>query len=220
MKTREKKKQKKVRAWKKPINFLLLIILGTLLIKGAAALGFLSHIKDTHSAWFATTEVMAENQNDQETQDAKVLSSNLESRETYSSLASSSHSLSYGDHLSALEKRESELRRRERELQQKEELLNKMEEDVQQKFEALSAIQKEIQDFQAERSSQRNARIRSLVRIYESMKPREAAQLLENMEEQLVVNIISTMNTEVAANILATMDTQKAARISQVLSAP
>ncbi|GEM_PF-2109491 len=220
MKSNEKKKQKKGRGWKRSINFLLVAILGILLFKGVAALGFLSHIKDMHAAWLGTTEVMAENQKDQAPEDSMTFPVNGDGRERHSLLASSSHSLSYSSQLKMLERRESELRHRERELQQKEELLKKMEEDVQQKFEALSAIQKEIQEFHAERSSQRNARIRSLVRIYESMKPREAAQLLENMEEQLVVNIIATMNTEVAASILASMSTQKAARISQVLSAP
>ncbi len=219
-KTSEDSTKIRGRGWKKSIRCLLLIVLAAILVKGAVALGFLSFIKDRHSAWLSTTEVLAEDRKGSKEARSTAPGGDLPKQESERLIVASGGAAPHSARSGHLDIRESELMRRQRELEQKEETLKKMEQDVQKKFEELNAIQKEIQDYQAERASQKNARIRSLVKIYESMKPKEAAKLLENLEEQLVVNIISTMNTEAAASILAVMDTKKAAKISQVLSTP
>jgi flagellar motility protein MotE (MotC chaperone) len=117
-----------------------------------------------------------------------------------------------------LETRNAELNKKEEQLKQKEEYLSQMEQQVEGKLKELLAIQKEIQAFRAEREENQNAKVRSLAKIYGTMKPKEAAKLLENLEEQLVVEVISTMNATEAANILSNMDVKKAAKISQALS--
>ena len=117
-----------------------------------------------------------------------------------------------------LETRNAELNKKEEQLKQKEEYLAQMEQQVENKLKELLAIQKEIQVFRAEREENQSSKVRSLAKIYGTMKPKEAAKLLENLEEPLVVEVISTMSATEAANILSNMDVKKAAKISQALS--
>lgn len=211
---------------KRSLSVAFFFILSVLVVKGALGLGLLTFSGDKHFSWFSAREVMAQEQKSKKDaaapNDVKAAPSVAPSAQVNSGphVALADTATSSADKISVLEKREMELMRRERDLQQKEEYIKKMEQDVQKKFEALSGIQKEIQNYRAERESQKSAKIKSLVKIYESMKSKEAAKLLENLDEQLVVVVISNMNTEAAANILAVMETKKGAKISQVLSTP
>ncbi len=120
--------------------------------------------------------------------------------------------------LTHIEQREAELKRKEELLRQKEEYLSKMEQEVEKKLKDLLSIQKEIQAYRNEKEQSQNTKIRSLAKIYGTMKPKEAAKLLDNLEEHLVVSVISTMSADEAANILGNMDVKKAAKISESLS--
>lgn len=133
-------------------------------------------------------------------------------------LAATAASSAMTDMVTHLEQREAEVKKNEEQLRQKEEYLSKMEQEVEKKLKELISIQKEIQAYHAEKAESQSAKIRSLAKIYGTMKPKEAAKLLENLEEQLVVNIISTMTADEAGNILGNMDIKKAAKISESLS--
>ncbi|MGV8074038.1 MAG: MotE family protein [Syntrophobacteraceae bacterium] len=122
------------------------------------------------------------------------------------------------DIVSHLERREAELKRKEEQLNQKEKYLAHMEKEVEKKLKELTTMQKEVQAYRSEKEEVQNAKVRSLAKIYGSMKPKEAAKLLENLEDPLVVNVISTMTPEEAATIMANMDVKKAAKISESLS--
>ena len=122
------------------------------------------------------------------------------------------------DMVTQLERREAEVKKREEQLRQKEEYLSKLEQETERKLKELIAIQKEIQAYRLEKEDAQNGKIRSLAKIYGTMKPKDAAKLLENLDEQLVVNVISTMTPDEAGNILGNMDIKKAAKISESLS--
>lgn len=118
---------------------------------------------------------------------------------------------------SFIQQKEAELKRREEQLASKEQYLAKMEKEVEQKLKELMAVQKEIQVYRAEKDESQNGRVRSLAKIYGTMKPKEAAKLLENLDEKLVMSVISTMSSDEAAGILSNMDVKKAAKISEAL---
>lgn len=122
------------------------------------------------------------------------------------------------DTVAHLEQREAELKKREESVRQKEEYLSKLEQETEKKLKELIVIQKEIQAYRAEKEEAQNGRIRSLAKIYGTMKPKEAAKLLENLDDQLVVSVISTMTPDEAGTILGNMDIKKAAKISESLS--
>ncbi len=117
-----------------------------------------------------------------------------------------------------LEKREAELKLKEEALKQKEEYLNQMSKDIEKKLNDLIVVQKEVQAYRAQQEDSQSAKARILVKIYETMKPKEAAKLMENLDDKLVVTIISAMGANEAAAILSNMDVKKAAKISEVLS--
>ena len=55
-----------------------------------------------------------------------------------------------------------------------------------------------------------------LARVYQAMKPREAAQILETLDENLCVDIFKSMTDDrQKARILASMEIEKATRLSQ-----
>lgn len=120
--------------------------------------------------------------------------------------------------ISALQQKEEELRKKEEQLKEKEERLTRIEKEVEQKVKDLLAIQKDIQAARAEKQENQVTKVRSLAKIYGTMKPKEAAKLLDNLDDKLVMNIISTMTPDEAAAILSLMEVKKAAKISEALS--
>jgi flagellar motility protein MotE (MotC chaperone) len=145
--------------------------------------------------------------------------SSVASSQNHATLASvQAGEVSIPDMMAHLQQKESELNRKEELMRQREAYLSKMKLEVEEKLKELIGLQKEIQAYRTEKQENQNAQIRSLSKIYGSMKPKEAAKLLENLDDTLVVNIISTMNAPEAANILANMDIKKAAKISERLS--
>jgi flagellar motility protein MotE (MotC chaperone) len=122
------------------------------------------------------------------------------------------------DAISFLQQKEADIQRREELLKEKEEHIAKVEKEVEQKVKDLLAIQKEIQASRNEKQESQNTKVRSLAKIYGTMKPKEAAKLFENLDDKLVMGIISTMTPDEAAAILALMEVKKAAKISEALS--
>lgn len=120
--------------------------------------------------------------------------------------------------ITALQQKEQEIRRREELVREKEEQLARLEKEIEQKVKDLLAMQKEIQAARNEKQDAQNTKVRSLSKIYGTMKPKEAAKLMENLDDRLVMGIISTMTPDEAAAILSLMEVKKAAKISEALS--
>jgi flagellar motility protein MotE (MotC chaperone) len=59
--------------------------------------------------------------------------------------------------------------------------------------------------------------ISKLAKMYEGMKPREAAKIAAKLDVDLLVQIIPRMKERAAAKLLAAMETSKAVRITQRL---
>jgi flagellar motility protein MotE (MotC chaperone) len=218
-------KQKSKRKFR-TLSVTLLLLLGVLLLKLSLTVGnFATPKKDGGLSLFAS-EVMAEDAKGDTKGKAKKPAASGKDKGTpeasQTGNASESNnrpsSTSVPEMISHLQRRDAELTKKEEQLKQKEEYLAQMEQEVEKKLKDLMAVQKEIQTFRAEREEGQLAKVRSLSKIYGTMKPKEAAKLLENLEENLVVEVISTMSAAEAANILSNMDVKKAAKISQALS--
>ena len=133
-------------------------------------------------------------------------------------IAKSRPGASTTESLSAFQQKEIEIRKKEEQLREKEERLNKLEKEVEQKVKDLLTLQKEVQSVRSEKQETQSTKVRSLAKIYGTMKPKEAAKLMENLDDKLVMGIISTMTPDEAAAILALMEVKKAAKISEALS--
>lgn len=77
--------------------------------------------------------------------------------------------------------------------------------------------QKQIEEQAKAREAAEKKRISKLARIYDNMKPEEAAKALNDVSLDTVVLILQKMNEANAGQVIAKMDSSKAARITQML---
>lgn len=120
--------------------------------------------------------------------------------------------------LQTLGQRRAELDRRAGELDQREALLQAAQQSVEDKVKELEGLRTELQNLLHTVDTQQQERIASLVKIYETMKPREAAAILETLDMQVALDVMEQMKETKSAPILAAMDPQKASAITVEMS--
>ncbi|MGE3713656.1 MAG: MotE family protein, partial [Alphaproteobacteria bacterium] len=114
------------------------------------------------------------------------------------------------DLLKKLGNRRRELARWERNIQIKEEVLNATEKRINDQIGKIEAMRKEVAKLLEEYNEKEDAKIRSLVKIYENMKPKEAARIFDEVEMPVLLLVIDKMSEKKAAPILAQMNPRKA----------
>ncbi len=120
--------------------------------------------------------------------------------------------------LQALAERRRELDLRARQMEQREALLKAAELRIEEKVGGLKALQKTIQDLLLQQEDQTEGQYKSLVKIYESMKPKDAARIFEQMDMSVLLPVIERMKERKTAPILAKMNTAKANAITTQLA--
>jgi flagellar motility protein MotE (MotC chaperone) len=116
--------------------------------------------------------------------------------------------------LGALGRRRAELDSRARALAEREALLEAAEQRIAQKLEELRQIQASVAATLRHADEQDEARRKSLVRIFEGMKPQEAARILEQMELAQLVELIERMKERSASPILGQMHPVRARQVA------
>lgn len=112
--------------------------------------------------------------------------------------------------LQSLVKRREELRQKERLLNQREALLAAAEKQIESKMVELGTLRGEIETLLGKQQEEQQARIKSLVKMYETMKPKDAARIFDTLEEDVLLSVISQMSERKAAPILASMEAERA----------
>ena len=117
-----------------------------------------------------------------------------------------------------IESKNRELKKREEELVAKEQQLKTLEQkisaDLQKIDNALTKSQEQL-GLQKELVKEN---IDSLIKVYSTMKPEEAATLLEAIDENLALQIISGMKSKIAGQVLSRLDVKVAKNISEKLA--
>ena len=67
-------------------------------------------------------------------------------------------------------------------------------------------------------SEEEKKRIESLVRIYEGMKPKDAARILNTLEIDILINVMERMSERRSGPILAEMDSERAREVTTLLA--
>lgn len=122
------------------------------------------------------------------------------------------------DLLQNLSRRRDELDRWERNVQVKESALNATEKRIDEKIQQIENMQKAVGELLAQYNTQEEAKLKSLVKIYESMKPDDAARIFDEVEMPVLLLVIDKMAEKKAAPILARMDSKKAKQITVELA--
>jgi flagellar motility protein MotE (MotC chaperone) len=82
----------------------------------------------------------------------------------------------------------------------------------------LNALQAKLEALEAARQSHDSANWTSLVHIYETMKPRDAATIFDALDMQVLLGVLDRMSERKAAPILAAMQPDRARLATQLLA--
>lgn len=122
------------------------------------------------------------------------------------------------DILQNLAKRRAELDKWEQNIQLKENLLSASEMRINEKIEQLDGLKRELSTLLEEYNKQEDAKVASLVKIYESMKPADAGRIFEEVEMPVLLEVVDRMAEKKAAPILANMTPRKAKELTEELA--
>src|SRR5579864_8661188 len=95
--------------------------------------------------------------------------------------------------LQQLAQRRTALDQRAAELDQRDVLLQATEKRIDDKITKLQELQNSIASDVQKRSAEDDARIQSLVKIYEAMKPKDAAQIFEQLDMPVLLSVFQRM---------------------------
>ena len=114
--------------------------------------------------------------------------------------------------------RRKKLDRREKELMTREALIRAAEQELDRKYQELTTLRHEIESLLEQQSEEEVARIQSLVKIYETMKPKEAARIFDTLDLDVLVTVMSRMSERRLSPILANMNPERARTITIMLA--
>jgi flagellar motility protein MotE (MotC chaperone) len=112
--------------------------------------------------------------------------------------------------LQKLSARRKLLETREREMVMRSGLLSAAEVRIDKKIVELQILQETIDGLIKKFDAQQDAKVQSLVKIYENMKPKDAARIFEDLELETLLEVAERMKERKLAPIMAKMNPEKA----------
>ena len=110
--------------------------------------------------------------------------------------------------------RRDQLDAREQEMDLRNGLLSAAEGRIDQKIAELQKLRSIIDSLIKKYDKQQDAKLKSLVKIYENMKPKDAARIFEDLEMDTLLEVSERMKERKLAGIIAKMSPQKAREIT------
>ena len=122
------------------------------------------------------------------------------------------------DVLQKLQERRGQIDGREKDVERREALLKAAEDQIDRKVAELKSLQHTIEGLLRQYNDQEDNKMRSLVKIYENMKPKEAAKIFEQLDMEILLEVVERMKEQKVAPILAEMDPAKARTVTAELA--
>ena len=119
--------------------------------------------------------------------------------------------------LKRLSERRQELDKRARDMDQREALLKITEQRIDKKLAEMKTMQEQLRQTVSAASAEQKAKTESLVKIYEIMKPKDAAAIFNALDMPVLLSVMANMKEARVAPILAAMDPQKAKMVTSAL---
>jgi len=119
--------------------------------------------------------------------------------------------------LQSLANRRDALDKREEEIDLREKLLTAAESRVDDKISELKGLEEQIAGLLKMRDEKQEEQILSLVKMYETMKPKDAARIFENLETDVLLDVAGRMKEKSMAAILAAMKSDSAQDLTLML---
>jgi flagellar motility protein MotE (MotC chaperone) len=117
-----------------------------------------------------------------------------------------------------LRQRRLELDGREATLAARESILVATEQKLSARVVELQALQKKLETLEASRQQREDASWQGLVKLYESMKPRDAAVIFNDLDMPVLLQVVDRMKETKAAPVLAAMEADKARELTTKLA--
>jgi flagellar motility protein MotE (MotC chaperone) len=122
------------------------------------------------------------------------------------------------DVMRGLSERRGALDARENELLLREQLLAATQKQVDEKIAQLKEIQSKLDIMLAQRDDAQKAQLGALVKMYENMKPGDAAKIFEQLDKRILAEVAGGMKPAKVGAVLAAMDTAKAHELTALLA--
>lgn len=120
--------------------------------------------------------------------------------------------------LQSLAKRRQTLEQRGEELRLRENLMAATEKRVEEKIAKLKSLEGQIKKLLRQHDKERAEQLASLVKVYEKMKPKDAARIFEQLEMDILLQVTGRMKESKMAPVLAAMDPEKAKELTVELA--
>ena len=120
--------------------------------------------------------------------------------------------------LEQLSQRRAQLDQRSKELDTHESLIKITEQRVDQKIKEMDKLRTQLQTMVNQLNETQTAQAENLVKIYETMKPEEAARIFETLDLPILIGVIQRMKPARTAPIMAKMAPEKAKDLTIALT--
>ncbi|MDH5771574.1 MAG: hypothetical protein OEY84_00400 [Rhodospirillaceae bacterium] len=122
------------------------------------------------------------------------------------------------DLLQKLAERRQEIELRAREIETREAMLQAAEARIDKKIDDFKVLKATLDDLIKQYDGQQDSQLASLVKIYENMKPKDAARIFEEMEMATLLMVAERMKERSLAPVMAKMDPIKAKEMTVELA--
>lgn len=120
--------------------------------------------------------------------------------------------------LQELAERRARLEERERALELREALLENAKAEIEARLVELQEIRAEIEGRLGGQDEGEEAKLASLVKIYETMKPKAAALIFDRLDMAVLLQVVERMREPRASDVIARMDPTKARQLTTELA--
>lgn len=120
--------------------------------------------------------------------------------------------------LKGFQRREARLEEREKAMADREQALDQADRQIDSKLTRLEAAEEELRQTLAMADAAAETDVDRLTKVYENMKPKQAAALFEEMAPEFAAGFLGRMRAEAAAGIMAGLSPQAAHTFSVVLA--
>jgi flagellar motility protein MotE (MotC chaperone) len=122
------------------------------------------------------------------------------------------------DVLKQLSDRREQIEKRSHELDTREALLKVTEQRVEQKIKEMETLRQQVQALVNQAGGAQQAQLDNLVKIYETMKPEDAAKIFETLDMPVLLGVIQRMKPARTALVMAKLAPEKAKDITVALT--
>ena len=120
--------------------------------------------------------------------------------------------------LESLSQRRDEMDKRDAAIKTREQVLSTMEDKIAKKLEDLKKLKGDIQSLVKSHDDAEKGKLTNLVKIYEGMKPKEAAPIMAQLPLGVLLDVLTQMKPSKVSAIMASMDPAVASAITTELA--